>query len=343
MVTSFKLPDHCFIIAEAGVNHNGNLDLALQLVDKAAEAGADAVKFQTFKSEKLVSPKASKANYQVETTGNNESQLDMIRRLELSTSDHEAIIERCKEQGICFLSTPFDLESVDLLESLGVPAYKLPSGEITNLPLLKHVAKTEKMIFLSTGMSYLGEVEQAVNAIRSTSNAEIILLQCVSNYPADPSDVNLRAMHTMAQAFQVEVGYSDHTPGDAVTLAAVALGARVIEKHFTLDRELPGPDHRSSLEPHEITEMVRSVRTVEAALGNGIKAPAKSEANTASVARKSLVIVRDMSAGERLGTGDIAILRPGTGLAPSLFESVLGRTLGSNIESGTPLQWEHLS
>ena len=317
--------------------------MALQLVDAAADAGADAVKFQTFKSEKLVSPKASKANYQVETTGGSESQLDMIRRLELSTSDHDSIIAHCHKREICFLSTPFDLESVDLLESLNVPAYKLPSGEITNLPLLKHVAKTEKMIFLSTGMSYLGEVEQAVNAIRSTSNSEIILLQCVSNYPADPSDVNLRAMRTMAQAFKVEVGYSDHTPGDAVTLAAVALGARVIEKHFTLNRELPGPDHRSSLEPEEIAAMVRSIRTVEDALGTGIKAPSKSEANTASVARKSLVATRDLQAGKKLSAADIAILRPGTGLAPSLFENIIGRTLGSDVEAGTPLQWEDLS
>ena len=328
------LPDHCFIIAEAGVNHNGSLDLALQLVDKAAESGADSVKFQTFKAEKIVTKAAPKADYQKASTDVSESQFDMLKKLELSREDHLALIEHCKKRGIVFLSTPFDNESADMLAEMGAPAFKIGSGELTNLPFLQHLAKLGLPIILSTGMSYIGEVEDAVRAIQEAGDCEIILLHCVSNYPAAAEDVNLRAMDALAAAFQVPVGYSDHTTGDEITIAAVARGARVIEKHFTLDRNLPGPDHKASLEPDEIAAMVKALRRVETAMGDGIKKPAASEANTASVARRSLAAARDLSAGHILADEDIAIMRPGTGLPPKMKPMMVGRRLSRPIAEG---------
>ena len=333
----------CLVIAEAGVNHNGSLDMARKLIDVACEAGADVVKFQTFDSEKVVTAGAPKANYAKETTDTSESFLDMMRSIELKPEQHPILMDYCRSKGILFLSSPFDEGSADLLSDLGVAAYKMPSGEITNLPFLAHVARKGKPMIVSTGMSNLGEVEAAVRVIHDAGNDQIILLQCVSNYPADPADANLRAMATMAAAFNTPVGYSDHTLGVEVALAAVALGASTIEKHLTLDRTLPGPDHRASVEPDEMKSLVRGLRTVESALGHGRKVAAESEQNTASVARKSIVAARHITAGSTLSEDDIAIKRPGTGLSPSLREFVIGKTVRADVPEGALITLETLA
>jgi N,N'-diacetyllegionaminate synthase len=333
----------CFIIAEAGVNHNGSLDVARQLIDTAVEAKATAVKFQTFRADTLADKGAPKADYQIRNTTAMESQHEMLRRLELAPEAHNELIDYCQRKNILFLSTPFDEESADLLEKLGVAAFKIPSGEITNLPFLEHVARKQKPVLLSTGMSEMSEVETAVQRIRAQGNEDIVVLQCVSNYPANPADVNLRAMATMASACNVLVGYSDHTLGNEASLAAVALGACVIEKHFTLDRNLPGPDHKASLEPAELKALVKSIRIVESTLGDGVKRPAPSEANTRLVARKSLVVVRDLPAGTRIDKSMIATKRPGMGLSQGVRDQLVGRTLKTNVSSGTLLTWEMFS
>ena len=332
----------CFIIAEAGVNHNGDLTMAHRLIDAAVEAGADAVKFQTFTTERVISRDAPKANYQVETTGASESQFDMVKALELPREAFAQLMAHCEERNILFLSTPFDLESVDLLAGIGVEAFKIASGEITNLPLLEHVARNGKPMFVSTGMANIGEVETAVQTIVEAGNRDMVLLHCVSNYPAEPSDVNLRAMDTMARAFGVPVGYSDHTLGLEVPLAAVALGACVIEKHFTLDNSLTGPDHRASLEPDELARMVSGIRTVQRSLGHGRKEPAASEANTAAVARKSLVAARALKAGTMLTEDMIDIKRPGHGLPPSVRRNLVGRTVRVDVAEDTLFSLEML-
>ncbi len=329
----------CFIIAEAGVNHNGRVELAKRLIDAAAAAGADAVKFQTFKAERLVSPVAPKAEYQRKATEAIESQLAMIRRLELPPATFPELQAQAQAQRLLFLSTPFDEDSADLLEGVGVPAFKIGSGELTNLPLLSHVARKAKPIILSTGMSDLGEVNAAVQAIHESGNDQLVLLHCVSSYPANAAEANLRAMQTMADAFHVPVGYSDHTAGIEVALAAVALGACVIEKHLTLDRSLPGPDHQVSAEPQEFSALVRGIRAVEAALGDGQKRPTAGEADTAAVARKSLVAALAIPAGTRLTERLIAIKRPGTGLPPALRPQLIGRTAKTDIAAGTVLTW----
>ena len=333
----------CFIIAEAGVNHNGNLELAIELVDAAADAGADVVKFQTFKAENLVTYSAPKAEYQLRTTGAEESQYDMIRRLELSPEMHRTLIEQCHKRNILFLSSFFDDESADLLENLGVSAFKMPSGEITNLPLLSHVARKGRPMIVSTGMADMDDVTQAVRTIAKEGNSNVVLLQCVSNYPADPADVNLRAMNTMAAEFDLPVGYSDHTNGIEVAMAAVAMGACVIEKHFTLDRNLPGPDHKASLEPDGIADLVRGIRNVESALGHGRKEPASSEANTAAVARKSLVAATNIPAGTVISEDHIDIKRPGTGLAPVMRPQLVGKIVKIPILEGTLLALDMFS
>ena len=329
-----------FIVAEAGVNHNGDINLAKRLIDVAVEAGVDAVKFQTFKAEKVVSEKAPKAEYQKETTSASESQLDMLRRLELSPEAHRELQAYCEERSVLFISTPFDEESVDLLDELGVPVFKIGSGEITNWPFLEYIARKGEPIILSTGMSYLSEVDEAVRVIRDAGNDQIVLLHCVSNYPANPADANLHAIQTMAAAFQVPVGFSDHTPGIEVALAAVALGATVIEKHFTLDRSLPGPDHRASLEPEELKALVRGIRTVESALGDGQKRPTANEADTTVVARRSLVAACDIPAGTVLTERHIAIRRPGTGLPPSMRPFLVGLSARMDIPAGMLLRPE---
>ncbi|MFH2007638.1 MAG: N-acetylneuraminate synthase [bacterium] len=336
-------PGHpCFIIAEAGVNHNGERDLALRLVDIAAQAGADAVKFQTFQAARLATPEAPKADYQVRATGAEESQFEMLRRLELSEELHHELMDACKDRGILFLSSPFDEQSADLLGKLRVAGYKIPSGEITNLPFLSHVARKGLPVILSTGMSTLDEVETAVRVINEVGNSDLVLLHCVSQYPADPADVNLRAMATLREAFGVPVGFSDHTTGIEVPLVAVGLGAAVIEKHFTIDRTLPGPDHLASIDAEALAAMVQGIRKVEKTLGTGHKAPAMSERSTADVARKSVVAARDIPSGTVLTMELLAVRRPGTGLPPTMIDSLLGRRANTNIPAGSLLTLEQL-
>lgn len=332
----------CFVIAEAGVNHNGQMDLALKLIDAAKEAGADAVKFQTFKTEKVVSPIAPKAEYQVANTESAGSQLDMIRKLELTFNEFRQLHAYCSERKILFLSTPFDNESADFLNELGMAGFKIPSGEITNFPLVAHVARMKKPLIMSTGMSNMGEVASALKEIYACGNKDVVLLHCVSNYPAEPSAINLRAMDTMREEFRLDVGYSDHTRGIEIPLAAVALGACVIEKHFTLDRNLPGPDHKASLEPHELKEMVRCIRNVEASLGNGKKIPTADELKTADAARRSLVASRWIEAGTIITDEMIAILRPGTGLQPAMKSNVVGKRQLRNLDEGELFTLESL-
>lgn len=330
----------CFLIAEAGVNHNGSYDVARSMVQVAARAGVNAIKFQTFKAEKLTTSLAPKATYQVEATGNQESQLEMLHKLELSESDFRNLANECQKNNILFLSTPFDEDSADFLDSLNMAAFKIASGEITNLPLLTHVARKGKPVILSTGMSYLGEVDQAVRTIRSAGNQDIVLLHCTSNYPADPADVNLKAMLTLEGAFQVPVGFSDHTMGIEIPLAAAALGACVIEKHFTLDRSQPGPDHQASLEPSELEALVRGIRKVEASLGHGRKEPVEREANTAAVARKSIVARVDIKPGTILTYDHLVMMRPGTGLPSTMLQYVVGRTARIDISAGALITFE---
>jgi N,N'-diacetyllegionaminate synthase len=333
---------HVFIIAEAGVNHNGSLDLALQLVEAAKASGADAVKFQTFRAHLLATRSAHKAAYQERTTAKTESQFDMLQRLELDAAAHKRLIEHCKLVGIQFLSSPFDAESADLLAAMDVVSFKVPSGEITNLPFLQHVARKGRRVILSTGMSTLGEVEEAVHVLESAGAEQLTLLHCVTEYPAPYAEVNLRAMQTLRCAFGLPVGYSDHTAGIDIAIAAAALGAEVIEKHLTLDRSLPGPDHVASLEPAEFRQMVASIRHVEVALGTGIKSPALSELSNLSVARKSIVVARALPPGHRLEAGDLEIKRPGNGLAPKLLPALIGRTLRAGLTEGELIRWDHL-
>ena len=328
----------CFVIAEAGVNHNGRLDLAVQLIDAAVAARADAVKFQTFKTERLVTRAAPKAEYQKAATRAGESQFEMLKKLELSERDHLKLFAYCKHRGIVFLSSPFDEASADFLFELGVPAFKLGSGELTNLPLLAHVARMKRPMILSTGMAGLREVEAAVRAVRRAGNDRLVLLHCVSQYPAKPSTVNLRAMETLGKKFGCPVGFSDHTRGIEVAIGAAALGAAVIEKHFTLDRKMPGPDQQASLEPRELAAMVYAIRVVQAALGDGRKKPQAAELKVAAVARKSLVAARAVRKGSRLQKADITIKRPGTGLPPSKLRTVVGRIAKTNIPEGAVIK-----
>jgi len=324
----------CFIIAEAGVNHNGDVNMAKKLIDAAGEAGADAIKFQTFKAKEVVVPGAEKAGYQKETTRPEESQFEMIKELELSERDFEDLFSYALEKEIVFLSSSFDRGSVDLLDRLGVPAFKIASGEINNFPFLKYIAARGKPVILSTGMSTLKEVEDALNAIRNEGMKEIILLHCVSCYPARIEDTNLRAMETLRQAFELPVGFSDHSSGIIVPVAAVALGACVIEKHFTLDKNLPGPDHRASLEPGELKEMIRAIRDVEKALGDGVKRPAAEEEDTKKVARRSIVARVDIPEGAIITLDMLDIRRPGTGIEPKNLDMVIGKRAKREIKSG---------
>jgi N-acetylneuraminate synthase len=333
----------CFIIAEAGVNHNGRLDLAKALIDAAVHCGASSVKFQTFTAEKLVTRRAPKARYQqTRSTNPEESQFEMLKQLELTHAQFQEMYEYCREKNILFLSSPFDEDSADFLESLGVVAFKIGSGEITNLPFLGHIARKNKPILLSTGMSTLDEVKSAVQVIFGAGNKKLALFHCTSNYPAIPADVNLRAMHTLANEFGVPVGYSDHTEGNEISFAAVALGASMLERHFTLDKDLPGPDHRASLEPAEFESLVKGVRKIEAALGDGRKIPASSEQNTAAVARKSLVAARTIQANSILSDDLIEIKRPGTGLPPSMKPNIIGRKTRAPIQAGDLIRLEDL-
>jgi N,N'-diacetyllegionaminate synthase len=328
-------PSHpCFIIAEAGVNHNGDVGNAKRLVEAAREAGADAVKFQTFKADKLVSRRAPKADYQMRTTDPNETQLQMIRHLELSFDDFRAIKDQCDREDILFLSSPFDESSVDLLDDLGVPALKVASGELTNHPFLQYVVKKGKPIILSTGMSYLAEVEEAFRIIQNAGCEELVLLHCVTNYPARPADVNLRALETMRAVFQVPIGYSDHTLGIEVPLAAVALGACIIEKHFTLDKGMPGPDHSASLEPQELARMVGAIRLVQAALGDGIKRPTADEMGNRIAGRRSVATALAIKSGTIITREMLTALRPGDGIPPKDMNLVVGKKTKCDIQAG---------
>ncbi len=314
-----------FIIAEAGVNHNGDMRTAKRMIDVAAAAGADAVKFQTFKTENLVCRNAGKAAYQMEATGTDESQFDMLRKLELTPDMHTELISYCRGKNIMFLSTPFDLDSLHYLVNCGLAIIKIPSGEITNYPLLREAARSGIRIILSSGMSTLDEVREAVCVLKKNGGTDITVLHCNTEYPTPFSDVNLRAMQTIRDEIGVRAGYSDHTQGIEAAVAAAALGAEVIEKHFTLDKKMKGPDHKASLEPDELTEMIRSVRHIEQALGSGRKEPSASEKKNMSVARKSIVAQCNIRAGEVFTEENLAAKRPGGGLSPMLWEQVVGR------------------
>lgn len=324
-----------YIIAEAGVNHNGSLEMAFRLIDIAVAAGADAIKFQTFKAEKVIAVKAPKAVYQQENTGSDESQLEMVKKLELDEKAHAILYKYCQNKGIQFLSTPFDLESIDLLHRLGLKIFKIPSGEITNLPYLRKIGALKKRLILSTGMADLREIEDALNVLSfaGSSMENIIVLHCNTEYPTPFEDVNLKAMQTIQNAFPgISVGYSDHTNGIEVSIAAVAMGASVIEKHFTLDRNLPGPDHKSSLEPDELKALVQAIRNIEKALGNGIKRPSPSELKNKPIARKSLVAAQSIKTGELFSADNITTKRPGTGISPMRWDEVLEQVAQKDYE-----------
>lgn len=316
-----------FIIAEAGVNHNGQPESAKKLIDAAADAGADAVKFQTFKAESLVSRNAPKAAYQVRATGKRASQYEMLKSLELDKRAHKELLAYCKKKKIIFLSSPFDPEGIDLLNELGLRIFKIPSGEITNLPYLRKLGKLKKKIMLSTGMADLGEIEDALEVLTGagTPKGNITLLHCNTEYPTPVKDVNLLAMLTLKEAFKVKVGYSDHTLGLEVSIAAVALGATVIEKHFTLDRGLQGPDHKASLEPEELKGMVKAIRNIELALGDGTKKPSLSESKNRPLVRKSITALRKIRKGELFSDKNITTKRPGFGINPMEWDKVIGK------------------
>lgn len=332
-----------FIIAEAGVNHNGDLELARQLIDIAAESGADAVKFQTFKAEKLVSKKARKAAYQVANTGNNDSQYEMLKKLELPFEAHQELKEYAEKQGIAFMSTPFDEEAIDFLDKLGMPVFKSPSGELTNLPYLKYMASKGKPMIISTGMATLEEVETAMQTVREAGLKELVVLHCTTNYPCPVEDANLLAMETLGNATESLIGYSDHTEGILVPSMAVAMGAVVIEKHYTLDRNLPGPDHKASLEPAELKEMIDQIRLIERIRGTGKKMPTASEQQIAEVARKSVIVAQDIPAGTVLTKEMLVIKRPGTGVSPAKLDQVLGKKTTQALKQDQPLQWGDFS
>ena len=332
----------CFIIAEAGVNHNGDISLAKQLIDIAKNAGADAVKFQTAKVENCISKKAEKAPYQKETTDVTETQYEMVKKLELPYDAFKELLNYCKAQEIEFLSTPFDSESLQCIDELDVRLHKIPSGEITNYPLLEVFARTKKPVILSTGMSTLGEVEEAITYLKMHGTTEITLLHCTTSYPTPFESVNLRAMQTLAQAFHLPVGYSDHTLGISVPLAAVAMGAKVIEKHFTIDKNLPGPDHRASLDPVELHDMIIGIREIEAAFGDGIKCVAPSEKENVKIVRKSIVACKEIPVNTVITREMITVKRPGTGIEPKYYETIIGMKTTRALEEDEIIPWDSI-
>jgi N,N'-diacetyllegionaminate synthase len=315
-----------FIIAEAGVNHNGSVELAKQLIDVAVDAGVDAVKFQTFKASKLVAKGATKAAYQKGTTDKAETQLDMLKKLELDTATHQVLMDYCKARNIMFLSTPFDHGSIELLVELGMNIFKVPSGEITNLPYLRHIGSLNKQVILSTGMANLGEIEDALDVLigAGTKKDNITVLHANTMYPTPMQDVNLRAMQTIGASFDIAYGYSDHTLGIEVDIAAVAMGASMIEKHFTLDKTMEGPDHQASLDPDELKAMVAAIRNIELALGSTVKKPSPSEMPNINVVRKSIVAAQTIRTGEELTEEKLAVKRPGSGISPMRWDEVIG-------------------
>ncbi len=332
----------CFIMAEAGVNHNGSVQRARSLVDAAVSAGADAIKFQSFHAERLVTRDAVKADYQTATTGDAESQYQMLKKLELSTEDHHVLFKYCRDKNILFLSTPFDEQNADLLFDLGVGAFKIGSGDVTNLPLLRYVAAKQRPVIMSSGMSTMADVRAAFTAMQDSGCRELALLHCVSSYPADPADVNLRAMRELAHTFNIPCGFSDHTLGHDIALAAVALGACILEKHLTLDHALPGPDHACSLEPDEMAQLVKAVRDVEAALGDGCKKPTAAECALGAVARRSITTACNIPRGFVVKIDDLVMRRPGTGLPPSSLSAVIGRRARIDIAEDTLISMDML-
>jgi len=340
----------CFVIAEAGVNHNGSEEIALRLVEAAAKAGADAIKFQSFKAETLVAKGTATAEYQQQLTGSND-QYAMLKKLELTEDLHRKLINHCRIYNIEFMSTPFDIESAKFLLKLDMEILKVPSGELTNLPFISKLAAFDKPIILSTGMSSLEEVKEAVSIVREVREKQgfpepleemLTILHCTSNYPASNEDVNLKAMQTMAAEFELPVGYSDHTDGTLVSVAAIAMGAKVVEKHFTLDRGLPGPDHKASLEPKELELMIQQIHQIEVCLGNGEKMPRASELPVRDLVRRSVTLVNNKEAGELLQVDDLVLLRPGTGIPPKWLQQVVGRRMKTSQVAGTTLEWQDL-
>ena len=334
------------IIAEAGVNHNGDIETAKKLIDVAAEAGVDYIKFQSFKADKLVSPDAKKADYQIKNTGKeDDSQYQMLKQLELSVDDHIELIEYCSSKKIKFFSTAFDLDGISYLSSLNLGVFKIPSGELTNFPYLRAIAKTELPVILSTGMANLDEIQKSVEVLTSngTKKNQITVLHCNTEYPTPMKDVNLKAMLTIKEKLGVAIGYSDHTLGIEVPIAAVAMGAEIIEKHFTLDRNLKGPDHKASLEPNELKEMVNSIRNIEKAIsGNGVKEASSSEKKNINIARKSIHLSRDLKLGSVITEKDIIPLRPGDGICTMNWEKIIGKTVNTDIKKFTKLTWEDI-
>lgn len=337
--------DPVLIIAEAGVNHNGDLGLARRLIEVAARAGADVVKFQTFRSDRIIASNAPKAAYQERATGSAESQLEMVRKLELSPEDHEVLRAHAEQCGIRFLSTPFDTESIGLLKAMGITLGKIPSGEVTNKPYLEEMARAFPELILSTGMCTVQEVRDAIDVLENAGAAldRITLLHCNTEYPTPMRDVHLRAMLTLGEIFGTSIGYSDHTLGVEVPIAAVALGATVIEKHITLDRSMPGPDHRASLEPEELTAMVRAIRNIELALGSPVKEPSPSEWPNRAIARKSIHLHQAVKAGHTISADDLIMLRPGDGISPMRMNDVIGRKVRRDLPQGCKLTDEDLA
>ncbi len=332
------------VIAEAGVNHNGDLEIARRLIAAGAEAGADAIKFQTFRADEVASPQAAKAEYQNRNSrAQGQSQFDMLRSLELGRDAHFELANYAKQKGILFLSSPFDRQSADLLDEIGVPLFKLGSGEITNLPLLRHVARKRRPVILSTGMATLDEVAHAVRIMQVAGNEDIVLLHCVTQYPAPAAEVNLRAMQAMAATFHLPVGYSDHTEGNEIALAATALGACCIEKHFTLSRAMQGPDHPASQEPRELKALVNGIRSIELALGDGIKRPAPCEMSNRLLVRRSVFAAEEIPAGQVLTAAMLACKRPGTGIPAEQFDDLVGRKAARRFGAGEMLDWDALS
>ena len=338
--------DSVLIIAEAGVNHNGDIELAKKLIEVAAQAGADFVKFQTFQTENLVSKAAQMADYQQKNLQNQgASQFEMLKKLELDLNMHLILIEHANKNGIKFLSTAFDLDSIDLLVDLKMPFFKIPSGEITNKPYLQKIARTKLPVIISTGMADLIDIENAVNVFKAVnySSEDLSILHCNTEYPTPMGDVNLNAMNTIKEKFDLEIGYSDHTLGVEVSIAAVAMGARIIEKHFTLDKNMIGPDHKASLNPEELALMVRSIRNIEKAFGDGIKTPSDSETKNMMAARKSIHISEDLQKGHVIALIDLDMKRPSSGISPMEYEKVIGKTLAVDKLGESPLKWEDIN
>lgn len=331
-----------FIIAEAGVNHNGNIDLAYKMIEKAKECGCDCIKFQTFQTGLLVTKAARMAEYQAENLKKSDSQYNMLKKLEFDQEVFGKLKKYCDDVGISFMSTPFDEASVDLLEELHVNCYKMSSGDITNKPLLQYVAEKNKPVIISTGMCIMEEVKEAVAWIEKTGNKQIKILHCTSNYPTPYSQVNMNAMLTLKKHFSYEIGYSDHTQGIIIPIMAVSMGAQIIEKHFTLDRNMTGPDHKASLEVDELADMVQAIRSIESAMGDGIKRPMESEKDTMLVARKSIMLGKAVKKGEKLSRENLVVKRPGSGIEPKYIEQVAGKVLKRDMEEDAMLSWEDL-